>query len=345
MTQPSDRVTQALVVHAHHEPNSFSSAMFQRTVRTLAEAGYKVEVSDLYRMGWNPVSDRRNFRSVLNPAYLKQQAEERHAAASGGFADEIEAELAKLENCDLLIFSFPLWWYGMPAILKGWVDRVFAMGRVYGGARKFERGLGQGRKRALIVMTTGGDAASFNGYGMNPSLESVLRPIEHGIFWFNGFLPLEPHVAWSPARLTPQARQDCLDKLQARLHRLHEESPRSFPLQSEFTPEGIDQKTRFMVRVRGSGPVETRIGLTDASWRYLRELQRDGVLLADHWSDSDGECWNGFLLFRAWTLEDVQGYLAALPSSRFCSFEITALAQRTAAFSGQPNGSLVPKHS
>jgi NAD(P)H dehydrogenase (quinone) len=121
-----------LIVHAHHEPNSFSSALKDRAVATLTKLGHHVEVSDLYAMGFNPVSDRRNFTMVANPAYLKQQREETYAAEHDGFAPELVAEMEKVLHADLLIFNFPLWWFGMPAALKGWVDRVFAYGKMYG---------------------------------------------------------------------------------------------------------------------------------------------------------------------------------------------------------------------
>lgn len=138
-----------LIVHAHHEPKSFSSALARQASETLRAASHDVVVSDLYAERFDPVSDRRNFTSVHDPAYLKQQLEEREATRVGGFAPALEAEIQKLEWCDLLIFNFPLWWFGMPAILKGWVDRTFAMERIYGGAKLYENGLGQ----AVVMMT------------------------------------------------------------------------------------------------------------------------------------------------------------------------------------------------
>jgi NAD(P)H dehydrogenase (quinone) len=183
-----------LIVHAHHEPKSFCSALYRQAVQTLSEAGHEVAVSDLYSEGFDPVSDRRNFSSVLDAGYLKQQEEERHASEVKGFAPVLEAEIRKLESCDLLIFNFPLWWFSLPAILKGWVDRAFPMGRVYGDGKIYENGLGRARKRALIIMTVGGRQESYSEYGVNPPLSSVLAPIHHGIFWFNGFLPLDPFL-------------------------------------------------------------------------------------------------------------------------------------------------------
>ncbi|HEY3144719.1 MAG TPA: NAD(P)H-dependent oxidoreductase, partial [Dongiaceae bacterium] len=115
-----------LLVLAHPERNSFNGAMADTALETLRGRGHEVALSDLYRMGWDPVSDRRNFTSVKDPGYFKQQVEEDHATETGGFAPDVEAEIAKMEAADLMIWQFPLWWFGVPAILKGWVDRVFA---------------------------------------------------------------------------------------------------------------------------------------------------------------------------------------------------------------------------
>jgi putative NADPH-quinone reductase len=121
------------LVGAHPEPQSFNGALFREAERTLAQAGHSVRVSDLHAMAFNPVSGRHNFTTVKDPAFFKQQHEEIHATEVGGFAPDIEAELEKIEWCDLMIWQFPLWWFGLPGTLKGWVDRVFAMGRTYGG--------------------------------------------------------------------------------------------------------------------------------------------------------------------------------------------------------------------
>ena len=145
----------AFIIYAHAEPKSFNGAMFRVAQDTLRGAGHTVQVSDLYSMRFDPVSDRRNFASVKNAEFFKQQIEELHATEVGGFAPDVEAELRKMEWCDLMIWQFPLWWFGLPGILKGWADRVFAMGRTYGGERFYENGVFKG-KRALLSVTTGG---------------------------------------------------------------------------------------------------------------------------------------------------------------------------------------------
>lgn len=213
-----------LIVLAHPEPKSFNGALFDTAVRALGAAGHAVATSDLYRMGFNPVSDRRNFTSVKEPDYLKLQIEEMHATEVGGFAPDIEAELRKVEAADLMIWQFPLWWFGLPAILKGWVGRVFAMGRTYGYGRIYESGVFKG-KRALLSLTTGGPQESYAPDGFNGDLEAILRPIQRGILEFTGFSVLRPAVHWQPVRVDEADRQVWLDAWSDRLRAIELESP------------------------------------------------------------------------------------------------------------------------
>ncbi len=148
----------AFVVCWHPEPRSFNAAMFRTAVDSLSAAGHEVITSDLWAMGFEAASSRANFASVRDADFFKPQAEEMHASEQGGFAPEIESELLKLEACDLMIWQFPLWWFGLPAVFKGWVDRVFAMGRIYGGGRLYEKGVLRG-KRSMLSLSTGGPVA------------------------------------------------------------------------------------------------------------------------------------------------------------------------------------------
>src|SRR5579883_1437821 len=175
-----------LIVHAHPEQQSFSSAMARTAAETLAQQGHNVSFSDLYAMGFDPVSGRKNFTTVKDPEFFKQQQEELHATEYNGFAPEIEAEIRKLEAADLLIFSFPLWWFGMPGVMKGWVDRVFPMGRVYGGEKFYENGLGSKRRaRAMVLDTAGGRACGIPRKGRQSPAKSNLGSHHHRNFLFN----------------------------------------------------------------------------------------------------------------------------------------------------------------
>jgi NAD(P)H dehydrogenase (quinone) len=214
----------AFVVLAHPEPKSFNAAMFQTAVETLRDAGYEVLASDLYRAPFDPVSDRRNFTSTKDPDYFKQQIEEMHATEVGGFAPDIEAELKKMEACDLMIWQFPLWWFGLPAILKGWVDRVLAMGRTYGGGRIYETGVFRG-KRALLALTTGGPAEAYVKDGFNGDISGILRPIHRGMLEFTGFDVLAPQIVYGPVRRTEEQLQKELEGYAKRLRAIEEEAP------------------------------------------------------------------------------------------------------------------------
>ncbi|ANT50159.1 NAD(P)H-dependent oxidoreductase [Mesorhizobium amorphae] len=96
------------IVHAHPEPNSFNGALTSASQEALSAAGHQVVVSDLYAMGFNPVSDRSNFTTVRDANYYRQQAEEANAAAHDGFAPDIQAEMDKLFWCDALILQLLL---------------------------------------------------------------------------------------------------------------------------------------------------------------------------------------------------------------------------------------------
>lgn len=212
------------LVHAHPEPKSFNGALFQTAQDTLRAAGHAVQTSDLYAMKFDPVSDRRNFTTVKNPDYFKQQIEEMHATEVSGFAPDVEAEMRKMETCDLMIWQFPLWWFGLPAILKGWADRVFAMGRTYGGERFYENGVFKG-KRALLSVTTGGPEAAYQKGGWNGDIHAILRPIQRGILRFTGWEVLAPHIVFAPVRAPVEERQAWLSNWSARLRTIESEPP------------------------------------------------------------------------------------------------------------------------
>lgn len=316
-----------LIVHAHPEPQSFSSALARTAAEALSAAGHEIRVTDLYARGFDPVSDRRNFTVVKNPAYFKQQAEEAYATEQNGFSADVLREIEDVEWCDALIFSFPLWWFGMPAILKGWVDRVFAYGRIYGSSKIYETGLGKGERRGLILMTTGGAEATYAGRGVNPPLASILSPIQHGIFWFNGFRPLEPFVAWSAAHLTHEQRHALLAKLRHRIANLFEEDAVELPRLSDFQGYGGPElKKRFVVTVRRRRePGDDYRRLVDAERNRIAELRRSGFIQHAAFSTENGSEWRGFLEVRSTSHHEVESQLQTLPLAPHLEFQITEI--------------------
>ena len=213
-----------LIVLAHPEPKSFNAAMAAGACSIFAARGHAVSMLDLYALEFDPCYTRANFTSVKDPGYFNPQIEEVHATEVGGFSPALEFHMRELEACDLMIWQFPLWWFGLPGILKGWVDRVFAMGRFYGGGRKYNTGLKHG-KRALLSLTTGGPQAAYEKDGYNGDIDAILRPIQRGMLEFIGFEVLRPNIVFGPYRLGAEERAAALAAWRDRLAAVEREDP------------------------------------------------------------------------------------------------------------------------
>lgn len=211
-----------LIVIAHSELKSFNASMYQEAIKTLEENGHEVKTSDLYQMGFNPVSGRGNFNATSDKSYFSQQAEEYFATENNGFANDITTEQDKVLWCDLMIWQFPLWWFSVPALLKGWVDKVFTMGKFYDNGKIYENGLLKGKK-ALLSITTGGPQKNYVAakYG---SINQILHPIQTGILEFVGFSVLPVEVHFSIDRLSTEERNQILQNWRDRLTNIFTES-------------------------------------------------------------------------------------------------------------------------
>src|SRR5262249_50777953 len=121
----------ALIVFANPESDSFNGRLRTVATRTLAELGYETEVSDLYAQNFDPVEGPRQYPSRGNVNRFNAQSEQESAAVRNCIGADIRAEIEKLDRADLLILQYPMWWYSVPAILKGWLDRVLVYGSVY----------------------------------------------------------------------------------------------------------------------------------------------------------------------------------------------------------------------
>jgi NAD(P)H dehydrogenase (quinone) len=205
-----------LIVYAHPEPSSFTGALKDAAVRALATAGHHVEVSDLYAEGFNPVAGRHDFTGAADPARFHYQSEQLHASRTGSFAVDLVREQERLLRADLLVLIFPLWWGGLPAIVKGWFDRVCAYGMAYADGRRFARGYFVGR-RALLGLTTGGTIERFSASGSYGEMRHVLHSVKRCILEYLGLEVMEPFVAYAAPRVDSAARAEYLRSWQARL--------------------------------------------------------------------------------------------------------------------------------
>lgn len=197
-----------LVVYAHPEPRSLNGALKDLAVRHLTARGHSVRVSDLYAMQWKALADGDDFADHDAAERLFYKRASKHAYAAGTQRNDVAVEQEKLLWCDAVIFQFPLWWFSMPAILKGWIDRVYACGFAYGvgvheGDRWGER-YGEGTlagRRAMLSITIGGRAPHYSERGVNGSLDDVLFPIQHGVLFYPGMTVLPPFVRYQVDRL------------------------------------------------------------------------------------------------------------------------------------------------
>lgn len=215
------------VVYAHPEPTSFNGAMRDLAVEALTGAGHSVEVSDLYAMGFDAVTGAFDFTGERSdPTRLSIAREQTHAMETGTIAGDIAAEQAKLVRADLVILQFPIWWFGMPAVLKGWADRVFARGFAYLPGRKYDTGMFKG-KLAMVAATTGTSAETYAPDGIDGDILAVLWPVHNGLLRYSGFDVLPPYVAYMPGRLDEAGRAAQLAAYQERLLTL-DQTPRLF---------------------------------------------------------------------------------------------------------------------
>ena len=132
--------------------------MLDRLTEGLAAAGHSFEIADLHEEGFEPVflaSDYAQFEGGTLPARILE-------------------EQARVDRCDALAFVAPIWWLGLPALLKGWFDRVWSNGWAYAFENDPEGSLLRPRPFAF-VFTAGGSRGSYARHGYDVALDTILR--------------------------------------------------------------------------------------------------------------------------------------------------------------------------
>jgi NAD(P)H dehydrogenase (quinone) len=160
-----------LVIYAHPNPGSFSHAILEKTVEELTSQNHIVNVRDLYAL---------NFDPVLKPADFTR-------SKSGNVPEDIRIEQEFITKADVFILVYPVWWGGMPAILKGYIDRTFLHGFAFVYNETEKKGLFAGKK-ALILNTHGTPKEEYDANGMTDAMATISQK---GIFDFCGVETLD----------------------------------------------------------------------------------------------------------------------------------------------------------
>ncbi len=153
-----------LIIYAHPNPKSFCHAIKEVVVKTVVDNGSVAVVRDLYAQNFDPVLSAADFKAL----------------GRGEVQPDVKVEQEAVRNADLIIVVHPLWWTALPAILKGYIDRVFSFGFAYKIGPDGIKGL-LGGKNVLLITTHGAPTAFYEGNGMGQALRST---IDNGIFNF-----------------------------------------------------------------------------------------------------------------------------------------------------------------
>jgi putative NADPH-quinone reductase len=133
-----------LVVFCHPDPDSYGAAIFRTACQALREAGHELRIIDLYAEGFDPVFTREERRTYLTDT----------AQNIAGVALHVEA----LQWAEGWVAIYPTWFYGLPAMLKGWLDRVWLPGvtfQVATAKKRTIRGELQNIRRFVGITTSG----------------------------------------------------------------------------------------------------------------------------------------------------------------------------------------------
>jgi len=195
----------AHIVFTHPNLQSFNDQMRNIAIQTLEEMGWTVSVSDLHQMKFKAAADEEDFTSLSNEGFFDLQKEQSMALQNQSFSEDIKREHQLLHEADLIIFQFPLWWESMPALMKGYIDRVFSMGWAYGGGKALAG------KSVLVSTTTG--APDFVWIPENRwTIKDTFKHLFVGTFKLCGMQSLEPFIAYSAKRMSEEDKNLTFEK-------------------------------------------------------------------------------------------------------------------------------------
>ena len=154
----------ALVVYCHPDPKSFTAAVLEVVKQKLGEASAEFRIEDLYSNGFDPVLNIQHFTDYLDTSIN---------------AKPVQRHIDNIKWCDTLIFVYPTWWYGLPAMLKGWLDRTMLPGSAFHLPASGENRIkpGHGHIKNLAVFTTCGATWFWTQFIGAPGKRTILRGV------------------------------------------------------------------------------------------------------------------------------------------------------------------------
>lgn len=194
--------------------------MKNAATQILEQAGHKVTISDLYGQGFTPQAQKWDFVTTSGN-HFNYMLEQKHAASlEMAFSPDIASEIQKVQAADIVLFVAPMWWMNVPAIMRGWFDRVLAMGFAWDSGKFYENGLLRG-KQAMLALAAGHPAEYFQPGGAHrASAVQLLHPINYGTLGFCGFNVHEPYIAYNLLGTDQAAREQLLKDFTYRLQHL-----------------------------------------------------------------------------------------------------------------------------
>jgi NAD(P)H dehydrogenase (quinone) len=183
-----------LVIYTHPNPESFNHAILDTVVQTLEERGDEVRVSDLYA---------QDFSTVLG-------ASDFIAFGEGNTPEDIQKEQDSITWADNLIFIYPTWWFNRPAMLQGWIDRVFAHGFAFNEDENGFEALLAGKTANLFVTFGGKEEDIIEAFG---SVDATMVSMTLGTLGLVGIDPVRPLYLFEVPTITDGQRHVMLDEV------------------------------------------------------------------------------------------------------------------------------------
>jgi len=207
--------------------------MRDTTKEALESQGWETSVTDLRAIDFNAVASASDFAARSRPEHLVYPLEQRHAWENKTIDPEIAAEVEAVRSADLLVLVFPVFWYSVPAQMKGWIDRVFLSGLFYGGTRVYDRG-GMRGKHAMVVASLGGREYMFGPDSIHGDLKGMLRHLLQGTLGYVGFSVYEPFFAYHVPYVDSTARAGMLMSLWSEIQNIETRPVLPMPSLEDF---------------------------------------------------------------------------------------------------------------